>query len=174
MLKFPDNEFTIAELGELNDKSASGVYPEFKKKLDAGALVCCGSREGVRKPSKLFKLASEISIPHTAENSEVKTKVQNYLEGKKSEPVAPKIIEEQKSQVIGRSVLRQVEENLVCPVCGEKLFSTIDSSGIWLECRQDYKHHEKFGCHESPHAHTQTTKVNEAYIILMQKYGNGK
>jgi hypothetical protein len=168
-LKYPEGEFTHAELAAFNGLEKSVVYLPMREAVARGILVLSGTRPTGKRPANLFRVATP-SIGGQAASTEIIAPVPITA------PLTPSPIVEPPSAPIIQPVvtvtppavpIRNLAPNPAypCPLCKGPMTEIPDATGVMVKCFNEPCDPQ---CHENPYGYG--INVKEAHKIACQKF----
>ena len=163
-LKYPEGEFTQAELAAFNGMEKLAVYLPMKEAIEQGIIVKVGTRPTGKRPANVYRVASDVPVPAPAPLVTLPIVVETPL----VQPVAPVV-----ALVIAPVVPPAVPViNLApdaaypCNLCGGPMTVIPDATGVMVKCYNPLPCIP--GCNENPYGHGKNAK--DAWETSKEKF----
>ena len=181
-LKYPDGDFTQAELAAASGVEKAAVYLPMKEAIGKGIIVLTGTRPTGKRPSNLYRRANSSApvpvpaplpsqpipeAPPTDSNSpgepfsQLSTRFDDVL--MKQDMTPPVVNPVPIPQLVALSA---PDPDFPCPLCKEPMYVIHDSTGVKVWCNNPEPCTP--GCSENVEGHGKNVK--DAYEVACQKF----
>lgn len=152
ILKYPEGEFTQAELAVFNGQEKLAVYLPMKEAQESGIIEKIGTRPTGKRPANVYRLAGN-NAPVPVQAPVVTLPIAETPPVQSVAPVAVPVV-----QVVAPVALPAVPViNLApdaaypCPLCNGPMTVTRDATGVMVKCFNPLPCIP--GCNENPYGH---------------------
>lgn len=180
ILKYPEGDFTQAELAVFNGQEKLAVYLPLREALAKGVVGIVGTRPTGKRPANVYRYRPANVDVVTAPPAPVIVSTPDpapapveivaapvavvELVAPMADPVAPIVVEAVAIKPVEPAVRLAPDASLPCPLCSGPMTVSRDVNGTMVRCENPCDPQ----CHENAFGHGKDVK--EAYSVAGQKY----